>query len=68
MAAVERVLGASPDWKVTVRRAAGVPEDFGDRILEAWNRQPDGVSTIAFVLAISEANFAPLIDPVSGDQ
>jgi hypothetical protein len=66
--AVERALGQSRDWKVTVRRAAGLPEDFDERIRAAWDRQPDGVGTIAFVLAISNANFAPLIDPVTDDE
>ena len=66
--AVERALGHSPDWKVTVRRAAGLPEDFDKRIRAPWDRQPEGVGTIAFVLAISNANFAPLIDPVTDDE
>ena len=66
--AVDRALGQSPDWKVTVRRAAGLPEDFDQRIRAAWDRQPDGVGTIAFVLAISNENVAPFIDPVMDDE
>jgi len=65
---VDRALGPSPDWKVTVRRAAGLPEDFDVRIRAAWDGQRDGVGTVAFVLAISNENFAPLIDPVTGDE
>jgi hypothetical protein len=63
-AAVERALGRTDDWKASVRSAAGLPDDFDDRIRQLWKRQPSGTGTIDFVLAISDANFAPLIDPV----
>jgi hypothetical protein len=67
-AAADRSFGPTADWKVAVRRGAGLPEDMDDQIRELWNRQPPGTNTIAFVLAISEANFAPLIDQVPGSN
>jgi hypothetical protein len=36
-----------------------------DRIHTLLRQQPSGVNPVAFVLAVSEANFEPLIDPAS---
>lgn len=66
--AVEHALGKTSDWKVAVRHAAGLSEDFDERLRKLWDAQPAGTSTIAFVLAVSDANFVPLIDPVSDDD
>jgi|SRR5450759_1543990 hypothetical protein len=63
-AVVDRVLEPTKDWKATVRRSAGLPEDTDAQIRELWEGQPPGVSPTAFVLAVSDANFEPLIDPV----
>lgn len=64
-AAARQALGETLDWKVAVRRAAGLPEDFDERLRKLWDQQPAGTSTIAFVLAVSDANFAPVIDPIT---
>ena len=64
-AAVDLAFGRTVDWKAAVRRAAGLPDDFDDRIRQLWDRQPPGTGTIAFVMAVSDANFAPFIDPVT---
>ena len=61
--AVVRLLGPGDDWKETVRRMSGLPGDMDARILYLWDQQPDGVNPSEFVLALSDANFAPLIDP-----
>ena len=61
---VHRTLAPEGDWKMLVRRAAALPEDFDDRLRKLWDQQPTGTSTIAFVLAVSDANFAPFTDPI----
>jgi hypothetical protein len=63
-AAVNRAFGNTDDWKTAVRHVAGLPEDFDARLRKFWDQQPAGTGTIAFVLAVSDANFAPLIDPI----
>jgi len=63
-AAADRAFGPTADWKAAVRRAAGLPEDMDGRIRELWDRQPPGTSSIGFVLAISDENFAPIIDKI----
>lgn len=63
-AAVERLLGGqTSEWRVTVRTASGLPPDFDARLRELWRNQTAGISPIDFVMAVSEANFLPLIDP-----
>lgn len=50
-----------------MRRSAGLPEGIDDRICRLWDAQPNGMSTIEFVLAVSDATSVPLIDPVTDD-
>lgn len=63
-AIVGRNLGGDHDWKTTVRRAAGLPADMDRRIVELWARQPKGVDPMAFMIAVSDESFLPLIHPV----
>jgi hypothetical protein len=65
-AVVRQALGPGT-WKETVRRSAGLPADMDQRILSLWQTQPNGVSAAAFVKAVSDENFAPLIDS-AGDE
>jgi hypothetical protein len=62
---VREVLGPGTSWKETVKRSAGLPADMDKRILSLWQTQPNGVSAVAFVTAVSDENFAPLIDPAT---
>ena len=61
---VNRGPGTTENWRNAVRRSAGLPDDFDDKILELWRRQPPGVNPAKFVLAVSDANFVRYIDPV----
>ena len=64
---VRDTLGPGGSWKETVRRAAGLPTDMEERIMSLWQKQPVGVSAAVFVRAVSDENFAPLIDPAVDD-
>jgi len=66
--AVEQSFGKASDWRVVLRRAAGLPEDFDERLRKLWTNQTAGTGTIAFVLAECDANFVLLIDAVSDDE
>ena len=39
---VQQRLGSDDDWKVAVRRSAGLPEDMDSRIVTLWHSQPAG--------------------------
>jgi hypothetical protein len=61
---VSKQFGEGPDWKATLRDAIKLPANMDERIRALWRSQPVGTDPLAFALAVSDDNFAPMIDPV----
>lgn len=59
---VGRTFGGERDWKASVRRAINLPLDMDDRIRALWRSQPLGTDPVAFASAVSDENFAPMLD------
>lgn len=59
---VKATYGGGSDWTVTLREAVKLPSNIDERILALWRPQPAGTNPLAFALAVSDDNFAPMID------
>lgn len=61
--AVKVYLGGGPDWTGTLRRSIKLPDDMDSKIQRLWSEQPAGTDPYAFMLAVSNGSFLPMIDP-----
>jgi len=50
------------DWRASLRRAVDLPADMDDRIRALWRSQPSGVDPMGFAIAVSDENFASMLD------
>jgi hypothetical protein len=65
-AAIRSRYGGGPDWMRTLRDTVRLPADLDQRIQSLWQTQPPGTDALAFALAVSDANFATMLD--AGDE
>jgi hypothetical protein len=59
---VKKKFGGS-DWRSTLRKETKLPADMDKRIRDLWSSQPPGTDPLAFAVAVSDENFASMIDP-----
>jgi hypothetical protein len=59
---VKKRFGGS-DWRSSLRKVTKLPPDMDERIRDTWRRQPPGTDPLAFALAVSDENFASMIEP-----
>lgn len=59
---VEETYGGGSNWKDTLKAVAGLPPDLDSRLVALWQQQPHGTAPLAFMLAVSDETFMPLID------
>jgi hypothetical protein len=60
---VRNTMGGDADWKTTLRRRVGLPEDMDERILTGWRSQPAGTDALDFTLRVSDGTFLSMVDP-----
>lgn len=58
---VAKELGGT-DWRSSLRQVVKLPPDMDERVDKLWKSQPPGTDPLAFALAVSDENFAPMID------
>lgn len=63
-ALVVQTFGGGLDWRATLRAQVHLPETLDARIRSMWKQQPKGADPMAFMVAVSDANFLPMIDPI----
>jgi hypothetical protein len=61
--AVQTAFGGGADWKASLRNALDLPPTIDEQVRGLWRAQPEGSDPLRFALAVSDANFLPMIDP-----